>query len=79
MLGRLGMTVDECITKYLEYAKAVFEHAHWFSGGGYLRPKYSQKRLIQATRRIIGDFDPTSKGEQWKRNMFASSTAPCKT
>ena len=79
MLGRLCMTVDECIAKYLEYTKEIFQRPRWFSVGGILRSRYSQKRLIQATRRIIGEFDPSPKGEGWRRNMFSSSDVPCKT
>lgn len=71
MLGRLGMTVDECIAKYLEYTKEIFSHRRWLSGGGFLRPRYSQKRLEQATRRTVGEFDPSPRDEKWRRNIFS--------
>ena len=79
MLGRLGMTVDETIEKYLEYNKKIFEHSQWFSFHGYLRPKYSQKRLRQAARLVVGEFDSATKTEGWRRNLFSAPSGPCKT
>ena len=79
MLGRLGMTVDETISKYIEFTEAVFRRSRWFSIYGLVRPRYSHKKLQKAARLMIGEFDPTSSSEGWRRNIFSAPSAPSKT
>ncbi|KAG7007631.1 hypothetical protein G7Y79_00009g027400 [Physcia stellaris] len=40
MLGRLGMTVDETISKYIEFTEAVFRRSRWFSVRGLVWPSF---------------------------------------
>ena len=79
MLGRLGMTVDETIGRYLEFTENIFQHSHWFSMQGLLRPKYSQKKLRRAARLVVGESDIVEKTEGWRRNLFSAPSAPCRT
>jgi hypothetical protein len=77
MLGRLEMTVEECIQRFSAYANTIFSHPRlgsrllWAS-------KYSKKRLIEATRLIVGEFDPTADSEKWRRNLFSVPGGQCK-
>ena len=79
MLGRLGMTVDETISKYIAYTEAIFRRSRWFSLHGLIRPRYSHKKLRKAARLTIKEFDPNSSAEGWRRNIFSSPSAPSKT
>jgi len=57
MLGKMGMTVDECITKYEELSKVVFGKKH-FRGRithGLAPAKYSGKRLQKCIQDLLRD------------------------
>jgi len=78
MLGRLEMTLDECINNFSAYADMVFSHPRLGSWLAFTS-KYSEKRLIRATRLIVGEFDPTPNSEKWRRNLFSVPGGQCKT
>jgi hypothetical protein len=81
MLGRLEMTVEESIKGFRAYADTIFGHPRPSSRlfRGLLASKYSERRLIKATRLIVGEFDPTAKDEKWRRNTFGVGSGLCKT
>ncbi len=57
MLGKMGMTVDECITKYEELSKVVFGKSH-FRGRithGLAPAKCSGKRLQKCIQTLLRD------------------------
>lgn len=81
MLGRLEMTVEECIERFCAYSDAVFVRSslrnirRWpFSAA-----KYDGDTITQATRRLVRHFDPTPDHEKWKRNVFGTPHSRCKT
>lgn len=78
MLGRLAMTVDECIQEYERYVKIIFQHPRKITMSGFLRSKYPLYPLTQATRRIISDFDKSTEDVGWRRSIFASPSSKCK-
>jgi patatin-like phospholipase/acyl hydrolase len=81
MLGRLKMSEDQCLETFQKYADEVFSHPRWQYrlSFGLIAPKYSDKRLIRATKFVIGDFDSSPVGDRWKRNTFASPNDSCRT
>ena len=81
MLGRLEMTIEDCIERFCVYADDIFTSSkrtqklrHIF-----LATKYDADRITQATKRLVGTFDPTPEDEKWKRNVFATRHGRCKT
>ena len=78
MLGRLAMTVDECIQEYERYVKTIFQHPRKVTLNGLLRSRYPLSSLTQATRRIISDFDNSTDDAGWRRSIFASPASKCK-
>ncbi|KAK6359101.1 hypothetical protein TWF696_000268 [Orbilia brochopaga] len=65
MLGRLEMTIDECINKYMAVMGEVFPEG-WWSKNGRMVAKgefYDEKPLENAIRKIVGERlgDPEAK------------------
>ena len=57
MLGKMGMTVDECIMQYEELSKVIFGRKH-FRGRithGLAPARYSGKSLRNCVRRLLRD------------------------
>ena len=81
MLGRLQLTVEECIERFLAYLEAIFSYPRLSAKllGRFSASKYNEEKIEQVTRRLVRDFDPTSDDEKWKRNAFGISTGRCKT
>lgn len=86
MLGRLKMTLEVSEAKFLQYSSDILGHPRllyrMFGSLGWLlfsTPVYSEKRIINATRTIVGEFDPSSESDNWKRNMFSSPGDHCRT
>lgn len=56
MLGKLGLSVDECVGAYCDLSKQIFEKKH--SGGKYSKglahAKYSGINMEQCTKNLIG-------------------------
>ena len=62
MLGRLHMTVDECLTAYVALSRYIFEEQRWpFDWQFNVRPRYNSKKLEDAIKHIVfhktGDQD----------------------
>ena len=81
MLGRLQLTVEECIERFLAYSEAIFAHPRLSAKllGRFSASRYDEEKIEQVTRRLVRDFDPTAHHEKWKRNAFGISTGRCKT
>lgn len=81
MLGRLGMSEDECLESFRNYGDAIFHHPNrlYSASGGLCGPKYSAEKLAMATRSVIRTFDPSPEDMKWKRDLFASPASKCKT
>ena len=55
MLGKLGMSLEECIAAYRQLSKDIFRKKH-FRGrltGGIASSKYSASRLVQCTESLM--------------------------
>lgn len=62
MLGRLLMTVDECLRAYENLADSIFghpRHVHMRNTLIVRRPKYRHKNLERAIKEIIGENHPS--------------------
>ena len=57
MLGKMGMTVDECITQYQELSKVIFgkKHLRGRITHGLAPAKYSGKCLRNCIRKLLSD------------------------
>lgn len=57
MLGRLDMSVDECIKAYTELSEKVFQKKHRIPADikGNLKERYDSKILEQAIKKVIKD------------------------
>lgn len=81
MLGRLEMTVAQCKKNFVRYADELFGDGpsllHLVPSLSY--PRYSEKRIIEATRLLLDEFDPVSKADRWRRTIFASPNVRTKT
>jgi hypothetical protein len=81
MLGRLEMTVKECIERFCTYSDTVFARSSL--NKRLLHPlsasKYDGDKITEAARMLVGDFDPTPSHEKWKRNLFSAPHSRCKT
>ena len=81
MLGRLEMTVEECIERFCAYSDTTFTHSTLSSRllSPFSVSKHDGDKITQATRRLVGRFDPTPSQEKWKRNEFSAPHSRCKT
>ena len=81
MLGRLEMTIEECIERFCAYSDAVFirSNLRTILRRPFSALKYDGNIITQATRRLVGHFDPTPSHQKWKRNVFGTPHSRCKT
>jgi Patatin-like phospholipase len=66
MLGRLEMTVDECISAYRELIKAVFEEKRSRLGigaTGSITAQFSSETLNNAIKRVLAKYKDASESE----------------
>lgn len=52
MLGRLHMSVDECIAAYMDFSKAAFEPKEW-KENAFMRPQFRLTPAEQTIRDIV--------------------------
>ena len=65
MLGKLGMSLEECIAAYRQLSREIFQKKH-FRGrmtGGLAPAKYSAGRLVRCTEKLMRDkkFSTTAR------------------
>ena len=75
MLGKMKMSLDECIAAYRQLSKKIFRHKHFRSRltRGLAPAKYSAGRLVQCTQDLLRDkslsiearMKPTSGHTAW--------------
>lgn len=53
MLGRLRMSVAECLEPYRDMAKNVFGHKQRFAFGGLAKDRYDPKNLERQIQEIV--------------------------
>ncbi|CAN9472976.1 unnamed protein product [Alternaria alternata] len=81
MLGRLEMTVDECISAYRELIKAVFEEKDSRFGlgkTGNIKAQFSSKTLESAIKGVLASREGVSEGDlldDGKARGFVCATA----
>ena len=81
MLGRLGMTVDQCLEEYENLADRVFKHARVFQVRRlpplfFPRSKYNKQHLEDIIKEVATKYD-TSRSEEV---MFPQSNGyTCRT
>lgn len=66
MLGRLGMTVEECLKAYETLTDGIFGHARRWHVRSLLwmpRDKYNYKLLEKAIKQIVKEFDCSRDSE----------------
>ena len=83
MLGRLQMTVNECITSFIEFGNGTFAHPRLLHNYIFLllgRSKYGEGTIHKTIQRVVDNFVPgdekASKGQQ---HTFAALDDKCKT
>lgn len=79
MLGRLRMTVDDCIKEFETLGDKIFGESRWFSVRGpfpALRDKYNGEKLAKVVRDVVRKYTPGSKDIQ---GPFASDPRMCRT
>jgi hypothetical protein len=78
MLGRLRMSVDECLKDYADFAQKVFGRPRWasyrFSPLFWFCAKYSGDRLRDVVKQVVEDH--ICEGEGY---MFAMNKEMCRT
>lgn len=80
MLGRLEMSLDQCLETFRTYTDEVFGHPQplYRALGSRFLHKYSDERLIRATQTVVGIFGPCPDDPE-KRSLFAAPGGKCKT
>ena len=64
MLGRLEMTVDECLSVYQNLMKTIFEEKesrYGISKTGNIKARFSTKALETAIKKVIASIDGMSE------------------
>jgi hypothetical protein len=76
MLGRLRMSVEECITAYLELMKRIFEkreNRSIMSALGRVKPRFSAKALSDAIAEVL-----RSRGYSTQEKFEEGDNPTCK-
>lgn len=79
MLGRLRMSIDDCIADYESLGLKVFAHSRWFHLQSLLfwpRDKYDHRTLENAIKEVINRRAPYVAGGD---KNFASDESRCRT
>ncbi|KAI3341370.1 hypothetical protein F4824DRAFT_311517 [Ustulina deusta] len=81
MLGRLKMSERECMATFEYYCGMIFSHPLYvpWQLGRIMLLQYSGRRLIEATKLVVGEFHRSPEAKKWRCNMFSSPGEHCKT
>ena len=84
MLGRLQMTVDECIDSFEAFGDDVFTHPRFFHTLKFPflcpdRPKYAEKTTRKAIEKVVQRHEPDSMTQIWEQYTFAALHDRCRT
>lgn len=78
MLGRLRMTVEDCIQQYETLGDRVFGRPRRFhirKAPWILREKYNHKHLEEVMKEVVKSHDPSGKSQA----KFTSNDDMCRT
>jgi patatin-like phospholipase/acyl hydrolase len=74
MLGRFGMSVNECITEYTALASTVFTHIqHRMDWRGHLQGRFDHKALEERIKALLAQ-----RGEDPDALLKSAPSFPCK-
>ncbi|KAI1126751.1 acyl transferase/acyl hydrolase/lysophospholipase [Nemania abortiva] len=86
MLGRLKMTLKDSMDKFREHSSEIFRHPRLphrifgtFSAFILGSPRYSEKRIVDATQTVVEEFDPSPDSKKWRRDIYSSPGDRCRT
>lgn len=84
ILGRLQMTVEECIESFKAYSNDVFTHARFVHTLQFPflfldRPKYGDKSVRKAIENVVQKYEPDPGKKLWRQYSFAASHDRCRT
>ena len=82
MLGRLRMSVDDCIKAYKDLDGDIFRNPRTFSIRGpalWPKGKYDHRGLERAIRQVVQKHDPPDLTPHNARPELASDPDKCKT
>ncbi len=76
MLGRLRMSVDECIDAYIKLSGEVFQQKHYLpvTISGKVQARFDSATLETAVRNIVAENDPSRNGDLL---LFDDNPSPC--
>jgi len=77
MLGRLRMSVEQCVLHYPSMASKIFSKPHRFQFKGWPRSKYEAKPLEDAIKEIV-----RARGNNKEREPYTTFSSPddlCRT
>jgi hypothetical protein len=79
MLGRLKMTVPDCLKVFGDWSRKIFDGPRLLFTLNFL-PKYSDKSLREAITDVIKLNEPCKDDEsEWKKDAFVALGDRCKT
>jgi hypothetical protein len=82
MLGRLRMSVKQCVDAYPSMVQQIFSHPHRFQFKGWPREKYEAKQIEDAVDKIVGIRTDNGNGQDNSKSYlktFASPDDLCRT
>ena len=82
MLGRLRMTVDECITSFKEFGNGTLARPrllHTYTNLPLVLSKYGERTIDKNIQRVIDDFVPGEEKASGQQHTFAALDDKCKT
>lgn len=76
MLGRLRMSVDDCINAYLKLSGDVFQQKHYspVTISGKVQARFDSAALKTAVRNIVAEHDLSKNGDLL---FFDDNPSPC--
>lgn len=86
MLGRLGMSIDECIAEYLTLSEKVFKQKHMFKVriDGKIQARFDTDELEKQIKRIVAasrtiQAEGTGASTRIRAPALTSNRIDCKT
>ncbi|KAI1329800.1 hypothetical protein F5Y16DRAFT_365323 [Xylariaceae sp. FL0255] len=81
MLGRLEMSIDECIKTWRQSTTTILsQHRRsWFGLPAVFPPRYKSEVLARIVNKVTDEFDPTDEDDRWRRNTYGNPQSQCKT
>lgn len=76
MLGRLRMSIDDCINAYIKLSGDVFQQKHYLpvTISGRVQPRFDSAALETAIRNIVAEHEQSKNGDLL---LFEDNPKPC--